>query len=76
MRHILRSNYQLPGEIDLTLEKLRSATVQIENDVPKNFTPRTIRILRQIYNARAKEIRYEKGEIGTCQPAPMCRHIY
>ena len=59
LRHLLCC-----GHPDFTLDKLRSATSQIRRDNPKHFTAESVRILKQIYKARAMEIQYEKNEIG------------
>ncbi len=59
MRHLLCS-----GLPDFPVDKLRSATLQIKRDNPKHFPPGSVRILKDIYDTRATEIRYENGEIG------------
>lgn len=40
------------------------ATAQIEREIPKPFTTKSIKILRQIYYARRMEILYEQKELG------------
>ncbi len=46
---------------------LEMATAQIEREIPKNFTAKSIRVLRQIYYARREEIKLEQGLIGEVQ---------
>ena len=57
--HLLRC-----GHVKFSIDKLEKGTAQIEREIPKNFTAKSIKILRQIYYARRMEIRYENGEIG------------
>lgn len=43
---------------------MKIATAQIEREITKNFTKKSVAILKEIYGARKKEIDYEKNEIG------------
>ena len=47
-----------------TLDKLRESTQHLESGTHKHFEKPTVAILKEIYNARAQQIRYENGEIG------------
>lgn len=52
------------GHERFTLDKMKIATAQIEREITKNFTKKSVAILKEIYGARKKEIDYEKNEIG------------
>jgi hypothetical protein len=73
------------GHHRFTIEKLELATAWIEREIPKNFTAKSIKILRQIYYARREEIKYEQGLSGGLQPMletivalilVRCRHYH
>lgn len=69
-RLILLNHLLHCGHHRFTIEKLEMGTAQIEREIPKNFTAKSIKILRQIYYARRMEIRYEQKELGELRHCP------
>lgn len=69
-RLILLNHLLHCGHHRFTLDKLEKGTAQIEREIPKNFTAKSIKILKQIYYARRMEIRYEQNEIGGFREIP------
>lgn len=59
LTHILRCD-----DPQFTIDKLEMATAQLERVIPKNFTTKSIKILKQIYHARRQEILCQDGGIG------------
>ncbi|KAL6712780.1 hypothetical protein ACLMJK_009621 [Lecanora helva] len=59
LKHLLRCGHRY-----FALDKLRLATRHIERNIPINFTKGTVKMLKQIYDARAMEIQYEHGKIS------------
>lgn len=64
--HILEGLDKDYKDGEFTLEKLKKATknIHLNRDNGKNWTPASLERLEEVYRVRAKEMEFERGQIG------------
>ena len=62
--HLLRSQDKGFRDGDFSLDKMKQSTQGIHLECEKNWTPRHVDRLKEIYYVRGKEMQYERGQIG------------
>ena len=69
--HLLTSQYKGFKDGNFSLENLKEATenIHLKQDNGKNWTPASVERLEEIYRVRAKEMEYERKEIGDRHPS-------